>query len=127
MAYEKPGEKDGHHRAAGDLRALRYRAMVLNGSGLIAQNTVAGGRIHGVLQNKPDVNHACELMLTGVTKMVAGAAVAQGVPVASDNQGRAIAATGTNIMIGRAETAAGAAGEIISVALSPIQAANALA
>jgi hypothetical protein len=117
MAYEKPGEKDGHHRAAGDLRALRYRAMVLNGSGLIAQNTVAGGRIHGVLQNKPDVNHACELMLTGVTKMVAGAAVAQGVPVAS----------GTNIMIGRAETAAGAAGEIISVALSPIQAANALA
>lgn len=122
MAYEKPGEKDGHHRAAADLSALQYRAVLLNGSGLMAQNTTAAGRISGVLQNKPLANQACEVMVTGVSKMVAGGTVAQGALVASDNVGRAVAATTGNFVIGRAETAAGAAGQIISVALTPVQA-----
>jgi hypothetical protein len=121
MAYEVPGRMDGHHRAAGDLQLLQFRAVLLNSSGLMAQNTVAGGRISGVLQNKPNTNEAAAVMVTGVTKMVAGAAVAQSALVMSDSVGRAVTATGGNHVIGRAELAAGGAGEIISVALDQVQ------
>lgn len=121
MAHELPGRMDGHHRAAGDLRLLRYRAVVLNGSGLMAQNIVSGGRISGILQNKPDVNQACTVMVSGVSKVEAGAAITQGAPVMSDTVGRAIPATSTGFVIGRAELAATAAGQIISVALDPNQ------
>jgi hypothetical protein len=112
---------DGHHRAAGDLRLLQFRAVILNGSGLMAQNTVAGGRITGVLQNKPDTNQSCTVMVSGVSKMVAGAAISQGALVMSDSVGRAVAATSTNFVIGRAETAAAGSGEVISVSLDPLQ------
>ena len=127
MAYERPGEMDGHHRAAGDLRELQFRFVILNGSGLMAQNTTAGGRVSGVVQNKPNTNQAVTVMQTGVSKVVAGAAITQGALVMSDNVGRAVPATGTNIAVGRAELAASAAGEIISVNLIPPQPANALA
>ena len=121
MAYERPGEKDGHHRAAGDYRAIRFRFMVQNAQGLMAQNTTAGGRVTGVLQNKPILNEACEVMLTGVSKAEIGAAVAVGARLASDATGRLITAVAGNHVVGEAETAAAAAGEIISVRLAPIQ------
>ena len=117
MAFERPGQMDGHHRAAGDYRALQFRAMALDANGLMAQNTTAGGRIAGVLQNKPNLNEACTVMLSGVTKIVAGAAVAVGAEIASDAAGRAVTAVAGNHVIGEAETAAANAGELISVRL----------
>ena len=121
MAYERPGEKDGHHRAAGDYRALQFRFVELNASGLMAQVTTLGARAAGVLQNKPNLNEAAEVMLTGVSKVVAGAAVAVGANLTSDAAGRAVTAGAGQAILGKAELAAGAAGEVISVRLNPVQ------
>ena len=57
------------------------------------------------------------LMLTGVTKMVAGAAIANTGPITSDAQGRVITAASGNAINGVALETASAAGEVIAVRL----------
>jgi len=85
--------------------------------------TAAGQKVLGVLQNKPAAGQEAQVMLLGISKVVAGAAVAAGDLVMSDNQGRAVTATpagafpATNFIVGRALNAAAAAGALISVVL----------
>lgn len=118
MAYEGNLETlPGSTLAGADLSAAQYRAVKGNGSGNYIQCAVAGERAVGVLQNKPTSGKAATIAVRGITKMVAGAAVALNSEVMSDNQGRAVVATTGLQIIGRAVIAAGAAGEIISVAL----------
>ncbi len=125
MAFEVPGRKIGHFRAGSDLSALQFRFCVApNVSGVAVQQTVAGGRVTGVIQNKPKLNEAVEIMVDGQSKVVAGGVIAQGDPVMSDAAGRAVlavagATAGANTRVGYAETAASAAGQIITVNLAP--------
>ncbi len=117
MAWESPGEKLTGKRAAADLSALQFRFVVLNASGFIAQNITVGGLVIGVLQNKPGNNQPAEVMVTGVSKVVAGAAVPEGAAVTSDAVGRVVPAAAGNYRIGVAVSAAAGAGEVISVRL----------
>ena len=120
MAYEGilgsiPGLK-----ANADLSSSQFRFVKLT-SGKVAQCSVAGEGAIGVLQDKPSAaNQAANVCaLVGVSKVVAGAAVAQGAKVTTDNQGRAATwATGNHLM-GYALNAASAAGEVIEVVLVP--------
>lgn len=117
MAFEIPGQKLGTQRAASDLSNDRYRFVVLNGTGQIARLNTAGGKALGVLQSPAVADEAAEVMIGGVTKMVAGAAIATTGPVTSDAQGRVITAATGNTINGTALETAAAAGEIIAVLL----------
>ncbi len=118
MAYEIP-DFTYTLPAADDLSANQYRFLVATGGNA----TLAGAGVAsvGVLQNDPSVaGQAAGIMATGISKVVAGAAVVAGTKVMTDAQARAITATGTNFVVGVALTAAGAANEVISVLVMPL-------
>jgi len=103
--------------AAADLSASQFHALVVDANGQVA---LAGAavRIDGVLQNDPAAaGREAAVAFGGITKMVCGAAVAAGAEVATNAAARAITAVATNPVIGRAITAGGADGDIISVLL----------
>ncbi len=118
--------------AAADLSASQYLLVKADANGKAAL-AAAGEAPIGVLQNKPTAGQAAQVRLYGVSKVVAGAAIAKGAFVASDANGKAKAAQAayTNTVdagvaqdpligshvIGIALDAASAANEIIPVAL----------
>jgi hypothetical protein len=119
MATEQRSFNVGSIEAAADLSALQYRAVKMSSTGL-TPCTVAGEKIAGVSQNKPITGQVVDLAVVGVTKFVAGAAVARGALVMTDTAGRVItSATAGSTIIGWALEAAGAAGDIITVLLNP--------
>lgn len=118
MGYEIPGFKLGTLVAASDLSNDKYRFVTVNTGGKIARLNTAGGRADGVLQSPAVADRAAEVMVSGVTKLIAGAAIASTGPVTSDNQGRVIpASTAGHSINGIALETAAAAGEVIAVLL----------
>jgi hypothetical protein len=106
MAYEIPGY--GFTLVTGaDLSTHQYKFVDVNSSGL-AVLASAGADAHGVVQNKPASGRAATVVNRGISKVVAGAAVAAGAQVT---------ATTGNKIHGTALQAAGGAGEIIPVLL----------
>lgn len=109
---------DHTFKAGADLSLLQFRIVKL---GTLAREVVVAtaltDKILGVLQDKPAVvGRAATVRLIGISKVVAGAAVALHASVGADGSGRAITAgTAGNIAIGYALEAAGAAGDIITV------------
>jgi DNA-binding transcriptional regulator LsrR (DeoR family) len=84
---------------------------------------VAGAGEHavGVLQDKPDAaGRAGGVMMYGITKCKAGAAVAVNALVTPDASGRAVTAASNDFIFGIALEAAANADEIIAVALQAI-------
>jgi len=116
MGFEIPGFKLGTQVANADLDD-RYRFVVQNTSGKIAQVGTTGAKALGVLQSPAIAGEAAEVMVSGVSKVVAGAAIANTGPITSDSQGRAITAAATHTVNGIALETAAAAGEVIAVLL----------
>ena len=104
--------------AQADLSLKQFRAVKVTGNKQVGL-CVAGDDAIGILQNKPGINQASAVAIGGSSKAIAGAAVAAGALVASDVNGAIVAALATNYIIGVALSAAGGAGEIISVLLRP--------
>jgi hypothetical protein len=103
--------------ASGDLTASQYRFMQINSSGKLALSGTAG-RPDGVLQDDPDADGVPgALAIAGVSKVVAGAALAAGLDVTSDSTGRAVAAATGDEVAGTTMGAATGAGSIIPVLL----------
>jgi hypothetical protein len=123
VATEQRGVHLGTQLANADLRTSQFLAVKpINNSGTteVALNTTSGGKILGVLQNKPNTGEPADVMIVGITKMVTGAAVTAGLPVMSDGAGKAIAAATTgSTIIGYALRSSGGAGEIIDVLVLP--------
>jgi hypothetical protein len=127
MAVDVPGKTFGFGIAAADMSGagFQYRAVTVTTAPVgslkqptVALATTAGGRIAGVLYNKPRLGMACTVIEDGIVKWEAGAAIATpGIPVTTDTTGRAIGAATGNIIHGTALQSAGAAGEIITVQL----------
>ncbi len=117
MAFQIPGFSFSLD-AAGDLSAEQHTFMLCDANGRAAQ-AGAGVDVVGALQNDPSaLGEAANIMATGISKVVAGAAVAAGAQVMSDSTGRAITATGTGAFVaGVALEAAANADEIIAVLL----------
>lgn len=102
--------------AGADLSASQFRFMVTASDGQIDPVGTAGADADGVLLNKPDAaGRAAELAVSGIVKVVCGAAVTRGGKVSSDNQGRAIPAVSTHHVLGRALTTTATAGEMVEV------------
>ena len=103
--------------ASADLSAHQFKFVNISATGA-ALITTAGGIVDGVLQDKPSaLNRAASVAYSGVSKVMAGAAVTQGARVMSNATGKAITATATNNISGTALEAASADGNIIAVLL----------
>lgn len=67
----------------------------------------------GVLTNDPKEGDAASVVFSGAVKVVAGGVINAGAGFTIDATGRAVAATGTKIIYGRAIDAADADGDVI--------------
>jgi hypothetical protein len=113
--FEVPGFKPGVLVAAADLSSYQYRAVKLNTSGEVAL-CGAGEAAIGILQNKPVAGEACEIDMDGISKAVMGATIANaGGKLASDANGKLVAAVSTNYVVAQLLTTAAADGVISSV------------
>lgn len=129
MAYEIPGFTRSYE-AVVDLSGSHLKFVKLTGANVIGAATAATDDVVGVLQNKPlsagvgvfqgGSNNAATVMISGVTRVKSGAAVAAGVAVTIDAQGRVVAAGAGAPVVGVTEGAAAAADEVISILLKPL-------
>lgn len=120
MAYEQPVALHGTFTASADLSTHQLKFVKISGSNTCTITAASTDAVVGVLQNKPALGQEASVMTLGISKCLAGAAVAAGAEVMSDASARAItasAAAGANRVIGVALEAAAAAGEVISVLL----------
>lgn len=109
--------------AGADLSAKQYTFVTCNGVTADGENRTvvspaAGGKVDGVVVNNPQNNRAATVVVFGRTKVKAGGAIAAGAEVQTDANGRVVAATGTNIRVGKALEAA-VANQIITVDFYP--------
>ena len=112
--------------SAEEITRLRF-AVIKNtsGSATVEQNSTAGGDCEYVALEDSDNGDTRAISLMqigagGVAEMEAGGAVTIGSQVASDNQGRPVAAAasaGGTQVLGKAREAAAAAGDIIEIEL----------
>lgn len=117
MAYEKPNEMLTLEAGA-DLSASQYRFVKVTGGQTCGAVAAATDHPIGVLQNKPDAaGRAAAIMVEGISKAKAGAAIAAGANLTIDAVGRVVTAVATNRIYAIALQAAGAADEGISVQL----------
>lgn len=116
-AYEIPGFK--HTLLAGvDLRTSQFRFVDVNNAGRAVLPTV-NGRAIAVIQNKPNTGEACELMFTGISKVVASAPITAGANVTTGADGRVATAAAGNRVVGIALEAAATAGDYLPILISP--------
>lgn len=108
--------------ANADLSTKQFYAGQINGAGLVVL-AGAGARVDGLIQNKPSAQgQPTELATAGLSKGIAGGAINPGAEVASDANGKIVAAAATNYIIGvYVGDHAAADGEYISVLISRYQ------
>lgn len=114
MAYEASQPLKITLEAAADLSAQQYRFVTLDANGRAAVTTATTDKVIGVLQNKPSaLGQTAEIVVIGVTKMSADAAIAIADGLATSVDGQA-AVDNTGTARGYALTAAGAAGVVFT-------------
>lgn len=114
MAYEIPGFKLGTLLAGADLTGSQYRFVKVNSSGVVVAVAAITDNPIGVLQNAPASGMPCEIMVMGVSKVKAFAALVAGVNLGCGTDGRGL-------------TAATAGTTICGVVLEPVSNQNELA
>lgn len=95
----------------------QFLGVVISAARTLSIASVQGSIIYGVLQNTPPAaNEACDVGILGISKMVAGAAVAAGAELMVDSSGRFITwvAGAGNAKVGMALEAATALGSVFS-------------
>lgn len=121
MAYEIPG-MCASFVAGGDLSAKQYHFVKLNSSGQVVIVAAATDKPLGILQNAPASGGVAEVMLAGISKVVADADLAIGDQIGASSDGQAATyAPGTDTtkyIVGEVLTANTAAGGIVSVAFN---------
>ncbi len=122
MAFEIPGFTDGTRPAGADLSAKQYHFVKLNSSGQVVSVAAVTDKPYGILQNAPTSGLAAEVMLMGISKVVADADLAIGDQVGSSSDGQAATyAPGTDTtkyIVGEVLTANTAAAGLVSVAFN---------
>lgn len=115
MAYEIPGDSIGVEVAAVDLSAAQFRAVKFTATGWDLAS--AGEQAVGILQNDPDADQAANVMTTGVSKAMAGAAFAKSALLKVGTGSKLILATTGTHVVAQALEAAGADLELVAVAI----------
>lgn len=117
MAWEQEGFKPTGCVAGADLSAKQFYVVKLDSTVNQVVLAGAGELVYGVLQNKPALAAQATVMRSGVSKCVAGAAIALGAEVAADANGKVVTATTGDRVIGVARAAAAADLNVIPVDL----------
>lgn len=107
--------------AGADLSTKQYTFVKVNSSGK-AVTAGDGERGVGVQQDKPTQDKATNIAMSGISKVLCGGTITNGAAVASDANGKAVAATTGKHIMGFA-LEAGASGRIISIVLDRVGAA----
>lgn len=130
MAYEASQPLKISLTAGADLSSSQYRFVKLDGSGNAVVCSGATDIPVGVLQNKPTSGQSAEIVVVGVSKVNADAALSIGALIGTSADGQAdakVAGTDTTeYVVGRMLTATGAAAQIGTAlinAASPARAA----
>ena len=72
MAFEIPGFKPAGFVAASDLRTKQFYCLKhTTTNNTVDLCSVAGEMVFGILQNTPNTNEAAEIMLMGISKVIA--------------------------------------------------------
>jgi hypothetical protein len=131
MAYEVPGFTftligDGTvlnpvsagASAEGIFYGQQFRFVDVTGAGTCGMPTASGRQV-GVCQNKPRPGSGdpATIMNSGISMVMASAAITAGADVTTDGTGQAVTAVATNLVSGVALEAASGAGIIIAVLL----------
>ena len=108
--------------AGADLSSKQYNFVKLNSSGEAIAAAAATDIPVGVLQNAPTSGQEAEVLVVGGTKIVAGAAIAEGAQVGTFSAGKAVAlVAGTNTtkyVVGTLLTESGADGNIVTAVIN---------
>ena len=118
MAYEASQPLKLSLEAGADLSALQYYFVKLNSSGKAVAVAAVTDIPIGVLQNKPTSGNQAEIVVIGVSKVSADAAVTAGAQLGAAADGQAVSYVAgtdtTKCLVGQAITSAGAAGVIFT-------------
>ena len=122
MAYELSDSQVVLSIEAGaDLSSKQYTFVKLSGTTVISAAAATDLPI-GVLVNDPASGETAAVVVSGVVKLKASAAITAGALVGTTSTGLGVALTAgtdtTKYILGRAVTAAGAANDIITVAVN---------
>lgn len=116
-AYEIPGFMFSLEAAA-DLTGQQHHFMQIDLTGTVDIAAGQGQVCDGVLQNEPDAaGQSATIMVNGVSKIVAGEAIGDGVLITTGADGRAEVAAMGDIVLGKTLQVAGADGEVIACLL----------
>ena len=109
------------YQAAADLSARQFHLVRQSAANVCNQASDAqGSSIIGVLQNKPAAaGRFATVAMLGISKVVAGGSLTQGDIITTNGSGRAATVRSGDMAVGRALTAAGADGDIISALIFP--------
>lgn len=102
--------------ARSDLRAKQYhiaRYVSRNVCDLASASNVDQSDVFGIIQTKANSGRVCNIGVDGESQVVAGAAFSAGAILTTNSSGRAITAVSGDWMLGTAQEAAGADGELI--------------
>lgn len=99
--------------AGEDLSTKQYTFVTSDGDEVTS--TGAGEAATGVLWNDPASGRAASVVRGGEPMVYAGAAIAVGAEIAADADGKAVTAASTDVILGEARTAAGAADELVQI------------
>ena len=110
-------------KAAADYKLKQFYAMrqTAGTEGSATLCSAVTDRVLGILQNKPDINQAAEIMIMGISKAVSDGttAIAAGDPLTVDTSGRVVKnATADRPTIGMALQPSTAVGTVIEVMLT---------
>lgn len=120
MATETKG-LDLSLRAAADLSAKQHTIMKVSEENGVTFGTAGTDKNVGILQNKPGDDHAASVRVSGISKMIAGAALASvGLHITADSAGRGVGTTTDgHICIGYNLEICDAADEVVTVLVLP--------
>lgn len=112
-SYDAPLYRVPGLTASADLTLLQFRFVIVSAAEQVNVAGVAASAI-GVLQNKPNINQAAEVVSAGVSNVVASAAITAGDDLATAASGKVATATAGQHVVGKAIQAAGADDDIIA-------------
>ncbi|MAX51295.1 MAG: hypothetical protein CMH22_04900 [Methylophaga sp.] len=115
MAYNTISQMDfGQAIASEDLTGKLYFLGAQVGE-TVGVNTTAGGAANVVIHTDSPSGIAVRTVFKGITKAVAGAAIAADADLASDAAGKVVTAATGDVVVGKAITAAGEENEVITI------------
>jgi hypothetical protein len=108
--------------AGADLSAKQYTFVKVNSSGEAIAAAAATDIPIGVLQNAPTSGQEAEVLIVGGTKIVAGAAIADGAQIGTTSAGKAAALVAgtdtTKYVVGTLLTESAADGNIVTAVIN---------